>query len=100
MHPSMDEDLDWLPHVIITSDDIWDPTVLDHLIDIKKDIYHPTMDSKIDDEDFISFYDCTSVTESYLHHDDYGPNYRCDVYDNKCVTCLGFDHNTANISYH
>ena len=35
MQASMDEDLDKLPHVIITSDHIWDPTVLDHLIDIE-----------------------------------------------------------------
>ena len=38
IQPSMDEDLDQLPHVIITSDDIWDPTVLDHLIDIENAI--------------------------------------------------------------
>ena len=30
MHPSTDE-----PHVIVTSDDIWDPTILDHSIDRK-----------------------------------------------------------------
>ena len=40
MQPSMDEDLDKLPHVIITSDDIWDHTVLDHTIDIENDTYH------------------------------------------------------------
>ena len=35
MHLSMDEGLDKFPHVIVTSDDIWDPTVLDHSIDIE-----------------------------------------------------------------
>ena len=30
MHPSTDDDLDKLPHVIVTSNDTWDPTVLDH----------------------------------------------------------------------
>ena len=80
MQPSLDEDLDQLPHVIITSDDIWDPTVLDHLIDIENDIYHP---SNINDEDFASFDQRTSATGSYLHHDDYGPNCMCDVYHNE-----------------
>ena len=28
MHPSTDDNLDQHPHVIITSDDIWDPAVL------------------------------------------------------------------------
>ena len=98
MHPSVDEDLDHLPHVIITSDDIWDPTVLDHSINIENDTYHPTMDSIIDEEAFIFFNECTSVTRSYLHHNDYGPNYVCDVYHNECVTCLGFDLITVNNS--
>ena len=31
MCPSTDEDLDELPHVIVTSDDTWDPTILYHL---------------------------------------------------------------------
>ena len=100
MHASMDEDLDHLPHVIVTSDDIWDPTVLDHLIDIENDIYNPTIDSNIDDEDFTSFDECTSATGSYLHHDYYGPNYICDIYHNECITCLGFDLNTTHNSYH
>ena len=89
MYPCMDEDLDCLPHVIMTSDDIWDPTVLDHLIESENYIYHPAMDSIIDDEDFTSFDDCTSVTGSYLHHDDYGPDYICDICHNEHGTCLG-----------
>ena len=40
MQPSMDEDLDKLPHVMITSDNICNPTVLDHSIDIEDDLYH------------------------------------------------------------
>ena len=36
MQPSMNEDLDKLPHVIITSDDIWNPTVLEHSIDMEQ----------------------------------------------------------------
>ena len=41
MHPFMDEDLDKLPHAIVTGDDIWGPTILDHLIDIEHDTYPP-----------------------------------------------------------
>ena len=63
MQASMDEDLDKLPHVIC-SDDIWDPTILDHSIDIKNDIYHPGMDPRIDEEDFTSFDECTSMTRT------------------------------------
>ena len=63
MHRSMDEDLDCLPHVIITSEDIWDPTVLNLSIDLENDTYHPTMDSTINEEAFISFNECTSVRE-------------------------------------
>ena len=44
-----------LPHVIITSDDIWDPTILDHYIDVENDIFHPSMDPMIDEEDYFSF---------------------------------------------
>ena len=32
MQPSANKDLDKLPHVIKTSDDIWDPTVLPRLL--------------------------------------------------------------------
>ena len=64
IHPSTDEDLKHLPHVIITSDEIWDPIVL---IDIENNIYPPTMDSNIDKEELTSFDECTSVTGSYLH---------------------------------
>ena len=65
MQPSTDEDLDKLPYMIATRDDIWDPTVLDCLIDV-------AMDSNIDEEDLTSFDECTSMTGSYLHHDSYG----------------------------
>ena len=98
MQPSTDEDLDKLPHVIITSDDILEPTVLDHSIDIENDIYHPAIDSNIDEADFTSFDECTSMTESYLHHNSYGPNYICDVYHNEQVNCLRFDLNTTDNS--
>ena len=98
IQPSMDEDLDQLSHVIITSDAIWDATVLDHSIDIENDIYHPAMDSNINDEDCTSFDEHTSKTGSYLHHDDYDPNYICDVYHNDCVTCSGFDLNATDKS--
>ena len=69
MQPSTDEDPYKLPHVIVTSDDIWYPTVLDHLIDIKNDTYHPAMDPIINEEEFTSFDECTSTTGTYLHHD-------------------------------
>ena len=72
-----------LPHVIVTSDDTWDPTVLDHSIHIENDIFCPTMDSNIDEEDFTSFDECTSTTGSYLNHNSYGPDYVCDVYLNE-----------------
>ena len=86
----------------MTSGDVWDPTVLDHLIVIENDIYHPTMDSNIDKDDFTSFDEHTSVTESYLHCNDYGPDYICDVYHNDCVLYSGIDLNTSNNSkeYH
>ena len=48
---------------------IWDPTVLDHLIDIDHDTYHPTIVAKIDEEDFTSFGECTSATRTDPHHD-------------------------------
>ena len=47
LHPTTDEEVDYLPHVIITNDDSWDPTILDLFIDIENDTYHPTMDSNI-----------------------------------------------------
>ena len=94
MKPPTDDKLDSLPHVIITSDDIWYPTVLDHLIDISNDIYH----SNIDEEEFAPLNECTSMTGSYLYHDDHGPNYVCDIYHNECVTHLGFDLNTTDTS--
>ena len=87
MHPSTDEDLDHLPHVIATSDDIWDPSVLDYSIDIENNIYHPTMNSNINEEELASLDECTSVTGSYLHHDDYDSSYICGVYHNAHVTC-------------
>ena len=97
MQPSMDDNLDKLPHVILLMiTDIWDPTVLDHSIDIKNDTYHPNMDSNIDEEDNTSFDECTSMTGTYLHHDQYSPNYRCDVYHNVCVNHSGFDLNTTD----
>ena len=74
MQPSMDKDLDKLPHVIITSNDIWEPTVLDHSIDIEHDFYHSSMDSNINEEDFTCFDESTSANGSYLHHDSYGPS--------------------------
>ena len=73
MYPSTDEDLDNLSHVIITSDGIWDPTVLDHSTDF-------AMDSMIDAEDFTFFSNHTSMTGMYLHHKSNGPNYVCNVY--------------------
>ena len=42
--PSMDEYLDKPPHVFVTSNDIWDPTILDCSIDIENDTYHPAKD--------------------------------------------------------
>ena len=38
MQPCTNEELDQLPHAIITSNDIWEPTVLDHYIDVDNDI--------------------------------------------------------------
>ena len=80
-----------LPHVIITSDDIWDPTVLDHLIDIENDTYHPATDPTIVEEAFISFDEHISVARTYLHHDSYGPDYICDVYNNEYMQTLAFN---------
>ena len=55
------------------------------------------MDSNIHDEDFTSSDECTPMTGSYLYHNDYGPDYVCDVYQNEHVTHLGFDLSTAII---
>ena len=57
------------------------------------------MDSNIDEEDFSSFDDHISVTGSYLHHNDYSPDYICDVYHHECVMCSGFHLNTTDNSY-
>ena len=59
MHPPTDDDLENLPHVIITSNDIWDPTVLDHSIDPSNNTYDHAMDPHFDQEDFASLDDCT-----------------------------------------
>ena len=66
MQPFTDEDLDKLPV---------DARVLDHLIDIENELYHHAMDPTIDEEEFISFFECTSTTGTYLHHDSYSPDY-------------------------
>ena len=79
---------------------IWDSTILDFLIDIENDVNHPTNDPMIDEEDLTSFDECTSATGTYLHHDSYGPNYVCNVYQNEQVNCSGFDLNTTDNSYH
>ena len=50
----MDDNLKTLPHVIITSDVIWDPIVLGHSIDPFNDTYHPGMAHHIDEEEFTS----------------------------------------------
>ena len=47
MQPSTDDNLDNFPHVIVTSNDLSDPTVLAHLIDIKNDIYHGSKASSL-----------------------------------------------------
>ena len=41
MKPPTQHDLDTLPHVILTSDEDWDPTVLDHEVDVESS---PLMD--------------------------------------------------------
>ena len=52
----------------------------------------------IDEEDFTSFDECTSMTGTHVHHDNYNPNYVCDVYHNEQVKFLGFNLNTAHNS--
>ena len=54
MKPSTNEDLDQLPHVIITSNDIWDPAILDCSIDVKNDVYHSTMNPTINEDKNLS----------------------------------------------
>ena len=100
MQPSTDEDLDRLPHHIVSSDDVWDPTVLDHSINIENDTYYPTRDPTIDEEEFSSLDECTSMTGIYLHHDSCHSDYVCDVYHNKCMNCSGFDLKTTDNFYH
>ena len=100
MNPPTDDDLENLPHVIVTSNDILDPTVLSHSIDPSKDTYHPALDPHIDEEEFASLDDHTSMTGNHLHHNDYGPDYVHDVYHNEFVTHSGFDLNTTDNPYH
>ena len=100
MHPTMGDNLENLLYVIITCDDIWDPTLLNHSIDPSNDTYHHDMDPHIDEEEYASLDDHRSVTGNYLHHDNYGPDCIWDVYHNEHVTCSGFDLNTADNSYH
>ena len=99
MCPLMDDNLENLPHVVITSDDIWDPTILDNSIGPSNHTYHPPMDLHIDEDEFTSLDDCPSVTGNYLHHNDYGPDYISDGYHNKHVSCSGLDLITADNSY-
>ena len=54
------------------------------------------MDPMLDEEQFVSFDECTNATVTYLHHDSYSPNYVCDVYHNACMNCLEFDLNTTD----
>lgn len=35
IHPPSDEELHTLPHVILTSDEVWDPSILDHEFDLQ-----------------------------------------------------------------
>ena len=60
---------------------------LDYSIDIENDTHHPTMDPMIDEEEFASFDECTSMTRIYLHHDSYSPSYICEVYHNEQMNC-------------
>ena len=55
------------------------------------------MDSTIDEEEFTSFDQCTSMTGTYLDHDSYSHDYICNVYHNEHMNCSGFDLNTAVI---
>ena len=100
MCPPTDDDLENLPYVIITTDDIWDPTILNHSIDLSNDTYDHAMDPHMNEEEFSSLDDHTCMTGNYLHHDDYGPDYVYDVYHNDCVTRSGLDCNTPDNSYH
>jgi hypothetical protein len=44
MHPYTDDEWDQLPHVILTSDLDWDPTVLDHTLDDDEHWYNAMCD--------------------------------------------------------
>ena len=57
MCPPPDDNLEHLSHVIITSDDIWDPTILNHSIGPSTDTYHHAIDPHIDEEEFTSLDD-------------------------------------------
>ena len=96
MQPPTGDELDNIQHVIMTKIDIWDHTVLNYSIDISNDTYHPAMDSNSDEEEFASLNECTSMAGSYLHYNDYGPDYVCDIHHNEHVTCSGFDLNTTD----
>jgi hypothetical protein len=40
MHPPSDHELDTYPHVFFTSDETWNPTIMDQECDILKNNYH------------------------------------------------------------
>ena len=44
MHPLMDQKWDELPHVILMSDQDWDPSVLDHSFDDDDDWFNSISD--------------------------------------------------------
>ena len=69
MHPPTDEELDTLPTVVLSSDVLWEPGVLDHEINVEEDVYHEAMESPEELEEFNSFDPRYNETGHYLHVD-------------------------------
>ena len=66
--PSTDNDLQELPHLVLTSDDLWDPTVLDCIADTQAEIWYILNDIPVPfiQHPFIEYeeYTGTSTTRS------------------------------------
>ena len=70
-HPYTDKEWDTLPHVVLTSDKDWDPSVLDHTLDDNEDWYNAVSDLQIDPatnlfDEFGNYHNCTVVQEVFF----------------------------------
>ena len=48
MRPPVGDEIAQLPHTVLTSDDKWDPSVLDNEVSVDDDDWHDTIDGSDD----------------------------------------------------